>query len=29
MSIRNIAQGIKAGEITLGIAAGTDSMSLK
>ncbi|KAF9069067.1 3-ketoacyl-CoA thiolase [Rhodocollybia butyracea] len=28
MSIRNIAQGIKSGEITLGIAAGTDSMSL-
>ncbi|KIK71046.1 hypothetical protein GYMLUDRAFT_148531 [Collybiopsis luxurians FD-317 M1] len=28
MSIRNIAQGIKSGEITLGIAAGTESMSL-
>ncbi|KAJ3909825.1 3-ketoacyl-CoA thiolase [Lentinula edodes] len=28
MSIRNIAQSIKSGEITLGIAAGSDSMSL-
>ncbi|KAJ4489297.1 3-ketoacyl-CoA thiolase [Lentinula edodes] len=28
MSIRNIAQSIKSGEITLGIAAGSDSMSV-
>ncbi|KAJ3935356.1 MAG: 3-ketoacyl-CoA thiolase [Lentinula lateritia] len=28
MSVRNIAQSIKSGEITLGIAAGSDSMSL-
>ncbi|KAF5390230.1 hypothetical protein D9757_002888 [Collybiopsis confluens] len=28
MAIRNIAQGIKSGEITLGIAAGSESMSL-